>query len=105
MSGGALSIALIQALGLGLATFAVVLLGRRGIEAGMRWGLVSIIGALLGYDLYAVGIPRALKASDFVQRWGAVVATGMGCLVVVGLYWAVTASVSQIRRRRAQQRG
>ena len=105
VSGGALSIALIQALGLGLATFAVVLLGRRGIEAGMRWGLVSIIGALLGYDLYAVGIPRALKASDFVQRWGAVVATGMGCLVVVGLYWAVTASVSQIRRRRAQQRG
>jgi hypothetical protein len=55
----------------------------------MRYGLLGVIGGLLGYDLYALGVPGALQISRVSERWGAVIVTGLGCVfaITVGVLW------------------
>jgi hypothetical protein len=53
--------------------------------------LLSIIGGLVGYNLYALGVPTALKISRYSQQWGALLTTTAGCLIAVllGMGWTL----------------
>ncbi len=97
VQGGTLSVSLILMFGLAGIAFAVLLGFGRDVGQALRWALVCLIGGLIGYDLYAMGIPGVIGARHLSQDWGALVATALGCLFAVGivLIWEA------VRRRKA----
>jgi len=101
VSGGTLSTVLLQTVALGLVVFLIVMLSRNGVGDSLRWGLLSMIGALFGYDLYALGIPVGLEATPLVRQWGGVLAAGVGCAAVLGLYWTAHTIWTAIRDKRS----
>jgi beta-N-acetylhexosaminidase len=100
VTGTALSFAFLETIGLSLVVLLISL--SQGVDIGdaTRWGLLCIIGGLLGYNLYALGVPVVLQASRLSQQWGALVITTLGCAiaVVLGVGWTLI-------RRRAQDTG
>jgi hypothetical protein len=86
VTGRTLSIAFLGTTGLGIAVCLLLIGGGSGVSNAVRWGLVSVVGGLLGYDLYALGLPRALRGTPFLHRWGALVAAGLGCAVALAVY-------------------
>ena len=86
-----MSVALLEVLGIGLAVLLVSL--SRGVDIGdaIRWGLLCIIGGLVGYNLYALGVPPALHVSQYSPRWGVLLITTLGCVlaVVPGVAWTL----------------
>jgi beta-N-acetylhexosaminidase len=85
VTGRTLSVVLLEVIGLGVVTFAASIGSRRDMSLALRWALLSVMGGLLGYDLYAMGIPGALRASLFVQKWGAPLATSIGCVLTLAV--------------------
>ena len=97
VTGRTLSVSVLGVAALGIIVF-LGLVAKGGTTArAASWGLLAVVGGLLGYDLYAVGIPRALTASPMVEKWGALSATGMGCLVTL-----LAARLGMLVRHRAQ---
>ena len=91
VTGTALAVALLEVLGVGLAVLLISL--SRGIDVGyaIRWGLACIVGGLVGYNLYALGVPAALRVSRYSPQWGALLVTTLGCVVAVllGVAWTL----------------
>jgi beta-N-acetylhexosaminidase len=89
VTGRALSVAFLEVLGIGLAVLLIAL--GRGLDVGhaIRWGLLCIIGGLVGYNLYALGVPAALQVSRYSQQWGSLLTTTLGCVVaaLLGVAW------------------
>ena len=77
----------------------------QGIGVAMRWALIGIIGGLLGYDLYALGAPGALRTSAISERWGALISMTIGSIVAVGgrVLWQLVAR--WLRERRTEPDG
>ena len=95
-----LSVSLIEVTLIGAAIFGLLLYRGQGIAVAMRWGLIGVIGGLLGYDLYALGAPGALRTSAISERWGALVAMTIGSVIAVGggVLWRLGARWLQQRR-------
>jgi hypothetical protein len=95
VTGRALSIALLEVIGIGLGVLLISL--GRGIDVGdaIRWGLLCIIGGLTGYNMYALGVPIALKMSRYSRQWGALLTATLGCVIatLLGMAWTL------VRRR------
>ena len=74
---------------MGIAAFLVWTFRGRSTSSAIRYGLLGVIGGLLGYDLYALGVPGALQVSRVSEKWGAVIVTALGCMfaLVVGVLW------------------
>lgn len=91
VTGTALSATLFGLLGIGLAAFLILIGWRQSVSRAMRWGLLSMIGGLVGYDLYAMGIPGALRARLFSERWGALISALLGLVTVnlIGVLWSL----------------
>jgi hypothetical protein len=91
VTGRALSVALLEVVGIGLCVLLVSISRGAAIGNSLRWALLSIIGGLVGYNLYALGVPPALKISRYSQRWGALLITTAGCIVavLVGMGWTL----------------
>jgi beta-N-acetylhexosaminidase len=89
VTGRTLSIALLETIGLGLLAFVLLVSTQRDVSKAMRWGLLCAVGGLIGYDIYAMGMPGALQASHISKQWGALLVTTLGSLsaVLVGLVW------------------
>jgi beta-N-acetylhexosaminidase len=87
VTGSTLSVALVLVFLAGIMVFAVSLATGQGPSSAVRWGLLCIAGGLVGYDVYAMGVPGALQARHISEQWGALITTASGCLlaVVVGL--------------------
>jgi hypothetical protein len=84
-----LSATLLGVMAIGIAVSLILLLRRHSASQAVRWGLLSVIGGLLGYDLYAMGVPSALKARNVSEKWGATLVAILGCLVMnlIGAMW------------------
>jgi beta-N-acetylhexosaminidase len=100
VTGQVLSVSLLEvaAVGVGL----VLAISWRGyqVSVALRWGLLGVIGGLVGYDLYALGMPGVLHASKISQRWGGLLATTAGCAlaIVCGALWHLV-----VRRARSHR--
>jgi hypothetical protein len=84
-----LSISLLEVVLVGVGL--VLAISWRGyqVSTALRWGLLAVIGGLVGYDLYALGMPGVLHASKVSGRWGGLLATTAGCALAVlcGILW------------------
>jgi hypothetical protein len=87
----ALSATLFGLLGIGLAVFLILVGWRQSVSSAVRWGLLSMIGGLVGYDLYAMGLPGALRARVFSERWGALISAFLGLVTanLIGVLWSL----------------
>jgi beta-N-acetylhexosaminidase len=98
VTGRAFSLAFLEVTGIGLAVLLVSV--GRGVDVSdaVRWGLLCVVGGLLGYNLYALGIPVVLKASRYSQQWGALLVTTLSCAIAVllGRAWTL---IRRIRSR------
>ncbi len=83
VTGQALSFTMLELIAVGIAVFLVLLGGGRGVSVAMRWGLLCVIGGLVGYDLYAMGMPVALRARHLSEQWGGVIVATIGCIAAV----------------------
>lgn len=89
VTGRVLSASLLEVAAVGIGIVLVLSWqGSRASEA-LRWGLVGVTGGLIGYDLYALGAPGALRASSVSEQWGGLIATTAGCILalVIGFVW------------------
>jgi hypothetical protein len=98
VTGTTLSMALMGVVGLALVVFLILVGWGRSVSSAVRWGLLSVIGGLVGYDLYAIGVPGALRARDISERWGALILCVMGCALT-----NLVAVLGQLLWRRMQQ--
>jgi hypothetical protein len=74
----------------GLAVFGLVGLRLgQGLPAGRgrRLGLFAALGALVGYNYYALHLPGAAALGDALPLWGATVITWIGGVAGLGLGW------------------
>ena len=89
VTGQVLSISLLEVVLVGVGL--VLAISWRGyqVSTALRWGLLAVIGGLVGYDLYALGMPGVLHASKVSGRWGGLLATTAGCALAVlcGILW------------------
>jgi hypothetical protein len=89
VTGQVLSASLLEIAAVGLGI--VLVLSWRGSRASeaLRWGLVGVTGGLIGYDLYALGVPGVLRASTISEQWGGLIATTAGCVLALvgGFLW------------------
>jgi beta-N-acetylhexosaminidase len=94
------SVALLGILGVGIIVFLILVGWGHSVSRAMRWGLLGMIGGLVGYDLYAMGIPGALKARHISEQWGALVLTILGCALtnLIAVLWTL------LRQRMRQSR-
>ena len=83
VTGRTLSVSVLGIAALGTAVFLGVVATGHATAGAARWGLLAVVGGLIGYDLYAVGIPWTLTANPVVEKWGALAATGLGCLAIL----------------------
>lgn len=98
VTGMTLSVTVVGVLAVGAALFAAVLARGLGLSSAVRWALLSIVGGLLGYDLYAMGLPGALKARQISERWGAILVSVLGIVVINVLGMLVRLLVRRMRR-------
>jgi beta-N-acetylhexosaminidase len=89
VTGRVLSVSLLEVTAVGIVLFWAMFARGVGISKAMRWGLLGVIGGLIGYDLYALGIPGVLRARVLSEQWGALIATTIGCALAVagGILW------------------
>jgi len=89
VTGQVLSVSLLEVVLVGVGL--VLAISWRGyqVSTALRWGLLAVIGGLVGYDLYALGMPGVLHASRLSGRWGGLLATTAGCTLAVlcGILW------------------
>jgi beta-N-acetylhexosaminidase len=98
VTGQVLSISLLEITAVGIAVFWVLMTREKDIGGAIRWALLSIVGGLLGYDLYALGLPGVLKASIISERWGALIAATLGGALTVSVGMLGRAAVRRLRR-------
>jgi hypothetical protein len=66
--------------------------GRNGAESaaeGVRWALTTVAGGLLGYNLYALGVPGTDALRLWLAGWAAVALAWVGAaagFLVAGLW-------------------
>jgi len=103
VTGRVLSVSLLEVTAVGIGI--VLVLSSRGRRPGaaLRWGLLGVVGGLVGYDLYALGVPGVLQASRISEHWGALLATTVGCTLAIlgGVLWHAIAS--RLEAREAKQ--
>jgi beta-N-acetylhexosaminidase len=95
VTGRAMSIAILEVTAVGLAVLLVSISAGLSVSSALRWGLLCIVGGLVGYNLYALGVQSVLRISRYSKQWGALLATSLGCLVAIllGVVWML------VRRR------
>ena len=98
VTGQVLSISLLEITVAGIAVFWVLMAREKDIGGALRWALLSIVGGLLGYDLYALGLPGVLKASIISERWGALIAATLGGALAVSVGMLGRTAVRRLRR-------
>jgi beta-N-acetylhexosaminidase len=103
VTGQTLSFALIELTVAGIVVFLVLMSRGSNTGAAMRWGLLGIIGGLLGYDMYALGVPGVLRASNLSARWGALVVTTLGCALAISIGVLVQMLIRRLRHREQEQ--
>jgi beta-N-acetylhexosaminidase len=104
VTGQVLSVSLLEITAVGIGV--VLVLSWRGSRASeaLRWGLLVIAGGLVGYDLYALGVPGVLRASRISEQWGGLIATTAGCVLALmgGYLWRRLLSAFRRQDRRQQ---
>ncbi|MBN1934639.1 MAG: hypothetical protein JW934_08230 [Anaerolineae bacterium] len=100
VKGATLSVALLMVFVLGGFAFAAVLGMGHGPSRAIRWGLLSVLGGLIGYDVYAMGVPGALRARSLSQEWGALITTVLGAFLALAVGLLATVIVRRWRQRR-----
>ncbi len=101
VKGTTLSVALLMIFVVAGFVFAAVLGMGHGPSRAIRLGLVCMLGGLVGYDVYAMGVPGALRARQLSQEWGALIMALLGMLVTVVIDLLVTAIIQRWRQSRA----
>ncbi len=100
VKGVTLSVSLLMVFVLGGAVFAAVLGMGYGPSRAIRWGVLCILGGLVGYDMYAMGVPGALRARQWSSEWGALITTALGVLLALLIGLLV---VTLVRRRQQRE--
>ena len=86
---------MIEVAAIGLVVLLVSISAGLSVTHALRWGLCCVVGGLVGYNLYALGVQGMSRISRYSKQWGALLATTLGCLVTIllGVVWML------IRRR------
>jgi beta-N-acetylhexosaminidase len=102
VSGKTLFAASLEIGGIGIAAFLIVMGKGNNASHAMRWGLLCVVGGLTGYNVYALGIPVAMKARHVSEQWGVLLVTSLGCLLAIlgGALWAFIGQ--QVRQARSR---